>query len=210
MSRALPKNVRHLILDRDGVLDREPASGWVTDLSQWRWEPGALDALRRLAEAGIRVSVVTNQSCIGRGLATRRQVDALHRAVLREAAEAGGRVAEVYVCPHAPGDGCDCRKPRPGLVRSAVGGSGVPASDSLLVGDDGRDLDAGRAAGVAVALVCTGKGRRTEGTPAADGVPVFDDLAAVVRALTAGATVRPDDAVQPAEAVEVVEEGAGR
>jgi D-glycero-D-manno-heptose 1,7-bisphosphate phosphatase len=175
---------RHLVLDRDGVLNREPERGWVFDLASWQWEPGAVEALVMLASAGLRVSVATNQSCIGRGVATAAQVDALHAEVCSQVARAGGRIDAIFVCPHAPEDGCACRKPAAGLLEQAVAAAGVPAAETLFVGDAPRDLEAGRAAGLAVALVRTGKGERTASEAAPDAVLVYDDLLAVARWVT--------------------------
>jgi len=178
--------LRHLILDRDGVLNHENAAGgWVSDPEDWRWLPGVLSALARLREAGVRVSVVTNQSCIGRGLASREDVDRVNDRMTRECLEAGGRIDGVFVCPHAPGAGCSCRKPRPGLVEEAVAESRLPADSTVLVGDDERDLKAGLEAGVAVSLVLTGKGALTEARLAVSGIPVHDDLGAAVASLLA-------------------------
>lgn len=177
--------IRHLLLDRDGVLNREdPAGGWVIDPADWRWERGALDGLRLLAAAGMRISVVTNQSCLGRGLATPAAIAAVHDRMLREAAAAGAAIHGVFVCPHAPRDRCGCRKPRPGLIRRAVAASRLPRTATLLVGDAREDLEAGRRGGVAVALVRTGKGAATEeGLDPA--IPVYADLWAAAAALLA-------------------------
>lgn len=170
-----------MLLDRDGVLNVEPAAGWVTDTPAWRWEPNALEGLRILTTAGARLSVVTNQSCIGRGVASRDAVDAVHAHARATAAAAGVTLAEFYVCPHAPDEGCRCRKPAPGLVQDAVTASGIPAEDTIFVGDAVRDLAAGRAAGVRVALVRTGKGRAAEADARASKIEVFDDLLAFAR-----------------------------
>jgi len=152
--------VEHAILDRDGVLNREQASGWLSSPTQWVWEEGSLEALQRLAAAGVRISVVSNQSGIGRGIVAREDVEALHQWLVTELAARGVELVGIFICPHAPDEGCDCRKPLPGLVREAIECSGVPAAGSVLIGDDKRDLDAGRAAGAQVALVRTGKGER--------------------------------------------------
>jgi D-glycero-D-manno-heptose 1,7-bisphosphate phosphatase len=166
----------HAIVDRDGVLNREPAKGWVTHPSAWVWEAGARDALRLLAEAGVETSVVTNQSCVGRGLASAVEIDTVNRLLVDEAAKAGGRIARVLVCPHVDEDACDCRKPAPGLVDRAIDESGIAAAQSVAIGDAPRDLEAGRAAGVAVALVRTGKGAATEAALDDGELLVFDDL----------------------------------
>lgn len=169
--------IRHVILDRDGVLNVERAEccqirGW----SQWQWIAGARDGLALLKRAGVQVSVATNQSGIGRGVVTRAEVDAVHACMLDEVAKAGGWIDRVLVCPHAPDEGCGCRKPAPGLLLEAVRASGVPVSATLVIGDDLRDLQAARAADINAVLVRTGKGRITERTVARDRVEIFDDL----------------------------------
>lgn len=152
--------VLHAILDRDGVLNRELERGWLSSPSQWRWEEGSLEALQRLTRAGVKISVVSNQSGIGRGAITRSSVDEIHEWLETELAAAGVELTGIYVCPHAPGDGCDCRKPLPGLVHQAIARCGVPKESTVLIGDDKRDLEAGEAAGIPVALVLTGKGEQ--------------------------------------------------
>lgn len=168
------QRIDHVVLDRDGVLNRELDHGPVTDPSQWEWEHGAVDGLRLLSREGVLLSVVTNQSCIGRGSVDRSSVDALHRWMVAELETFGVEMAGVHICPHAPEDGCGCRKPAPGLLLDALTAVGVPPASTLLVGDDVRDVQAGRSADTAVALVRTGKGCRS--TAVLPEVPVFDDL----------------------------------
>jgi D-sedoheptulose 7-phosphate isomerase len=168
---------RHVIVDRDGVLNEEAADGgYVLSPSEWRWIAGAPEALARLTRAGLRVSVVSNQSAVGRGLMAEGQLSAVHARMQAEAAAAGGRIDAVFVCPHAPDAGCDCRKPAPGLVLEALRHSALPASETVLVGDDLRDLEAAAAAGIAAVLVRTGKGRATEAKIGARAGAVFDNL----------------------------------
>ncbi|MFM7069196.1 MAG: HAD-IIIA family hydrolase, partial [Actinomycetes bacterium] len=162
--------VTHVLVDRDGVLNRELGDGWVTSLGEWAWEEGAVEALRRLAEAGIGISVVTNQSCIGRGTATAADVERLHEEIAAQLRASIGVTPTFFVCPHAPDDGCSCRKPLPGLLRTAISQSGSAASNTVMIGDDLRDLRAGRAAGVATALVRTGKGSQVTAEDAADSL----------------------------------------
>jgi D-glycero-D-manno-heptose 1,7-bisphosphate phosphatase len=178
--------VRHVILDRDGVLNEEaPASGYITRPESWRWVPGSLQALALFARAGIRVSVATNQSGVGRGLMTSQDLDAVHARMSREAAAAGGRIDALFACAHAPGEGCRCRKPAPGLINDAIAASNLPASQTLVVGDAERDLEAARAAGVAAALVLTGKGRAAADSLERNEVHVYDDLLSLARVLLA-------------------------
>ena len=184
MARLDPERTRHLIVDRDGVLNEEPADGdYVRAPEAFRWVPGSLEALARLHAAGVRISVATNQSGVGRGVMTLADLDRIHARMTREASAAGGAIDAIFCCPHAPGEGCACRKPAPGLVTAAIRASGIAPDATLLVGDAPRDLEAGRGAGIAVALVRTGKGRATERALAEPRPPVFDSLAAVAAAL---------------------------
>jgi len=183
---ALPADVRHLILDRDGVLNHEaPDHGYILRPEDFKWLPGALAALARLSSSGLRLSVATNQSAVGRGLMTAQQLDEVLAVMRTQAEAAGAHLSGVYCCPHAPEAHCDCRKPAPGLIRSAMHDSAIPAAQTVLVGDDVRDLEAARAAGIAAVLVRTGKGLRAAAQVYARGdvVPVFDDLAQIARCL---------------------------
>ena len=181
---------RHVILDRDGVLNYEaPEGSYVRDPSEFHWLPGALEGLALLRRAGVRLSVATNQAGVGRGVMSLEQLAAVHERMQREAAAQGAALDAVLYCPHAPEEQCSCRKPAPGLIEAAVACSGIAASDSIVVGDDRRDLEAAQRAGVVAALVRTGKGRRTEALLGNAAVPAYDDLRELARAILAA---RPD------------------
>jgi D-glycero-D-manno-heptose 1,7-bisphosphate phosphatase len=184
LAQPLAADIRHLILDRDGVLNQEaPDRGYILRPNDFKWLPGSLQALVSLSELGLQISIATNQSAIGRGLMTPQDLDQVLAAMLDQARAAGARIAGVFVCMHAPEARCDCRKPAPGLLLSALQDSGIPAAQTLLVGDDVRDVEAARAAGIAAALVRTGKGRRAAALLLERGevLPVFDDLAQLAR-----------------------------
>lgn len=163
-----------VVLDRDGVVSVERA-GWISDPADLEFETNAVAGATRLADAGVRLAIATNQSGIGRGAVTAAAVAAVNESMRRAFADAGVALGGVYVCPHTDEDACSCRKPQPGLVLEAIEAAGTDPDQTWLVGDMDRDLLAGRAAGVHVALVRTGKGRTTERT-LADDTPVFDDL----------------------------------
>lgn len=175
--RVTDPTIQHAILDRDGVLNRESESGWLSDPGQWEWETGSLEALQLLARAGVEMSIVSNQSGIGRGVVSREDVDRIHEWLRAEVTAAGVTLSGIYICPHAPEEGCQCRKPEPGLIQQAIDKSGVSPEHTMLIGDDQRDLEAGQSAGVAVALVRTGKGRQVQSRVASDTL-VFDNLLA--------------------------------
>lgn len=175
---------KHVILDRDGVLNCEAhGGGYILGPEEFCWMPGALEALALLRRAGVYVSVATNQSGVGRGLMTLAQLEAVHERMRADAAREGGALGAVLFCPHAPDDGCACRKPAPGLIREALSRSGFIAAESLVVGDDFRDLDSAVRAGVKAALVRTGKGRQTEALLKQGEVPAYDDLLQLARAI---------------------------
>jgi D-glycero-D-manno-heptose 1,7-bisphosphate phosphatase len=123
-----------------------------------RLMPGAPEAVRRLRAAGLRLAVVSNQSGIGRGLVS----DADVRAVNSRIEELLGEVGPWMICPHAPGDGCECRKPAPGLIVRAAEALGVAPADCVVVGDIGADVAAADAAGARSVLVPTPRTRPEE------------------------------------------------
>src|ERR1700683_1933049 len=183
-----PENVsmkiRHVILDRDGVLNREsPELQHVRTPAEFQWLPGALEGLALLHRADQRVSIVTNQSGVGRGLMSEEALHAIHQRMRDEAAAAGGLVEEVLCCTHAPEEACECRKPAPALLRAAIARSGISESETIALGDAERDLIAAWRAGVQAALVRTGKGKATEAQLRGLGVSVYDDLVSFARAI---------------------------
>ena len=145
----LPTPGAAVLFDRDGTLVHDvPYNG---DPALVDPVPGALAALTRLRAIGVPVGVVTNQSGIGRGTLSRDQVDRVNDRV----EELLGPFDTWQLCPHAPADGCDCRKPAPGLVLAAAAALGVPAARCVVIGDIGTDLAAARAAGARAVLVPT-------------------------------------------------------
>jgi histidinol-phosphate phosphatase family protein len=145
-----------VLFDRDGTLVEDvPYNGdpeLVTPM------PTARAALDRLRAAGVPTAVVSNQSGVARGLLAPADVDAVNARV--EALL--GPLGPWAWCPHGPADGCDCRKPAPGLVLRAAARLGVDPSRCAVVGDIGADVDAARAAGARAVLVPTARTRREE------------------------------------------------
>jgi D-glycero-D-manno-heptose 1,7-bisphosphate phosphatase len=113
--------------------------------------PGAVEALARLRAHGIPVGVISNQSGIGRGLITREQVDAVNARV----AELLGPFDVWEICPHISVDGCECRKPQPGMLLSGARSLGIDPEDMVFIGDIGADMGAATAAGCRGILVPT-------------------------------------------------------
>jgi len=171
-----------ILLDRDGVINRD-SDAFVKSASEFLPLPGAMAAIADLCRTGFQVAVCTNQSGIGRGLFTETELARIHDKLNRLVDDAGGRILAIRYCPHHPDDGCQCRKPAPGMVRSLMNELDAQPADTTVVGDSLRDLEAGRSAGCRAVLVRTGNGARTETEARAAGYDeVFDDLAAFSRA----------------------------
>jgi D-glycero-D-manno-heptose 1,7-bisphosphate phosphatase len=137
--------------------------GYLGDPSGVALLPGAADGLAALRDRGFRLVVVSNQSGIGRGLITREQAAAVHDRFVAELLRLGVRLDDVRYCPHAPDEGCRCRKPLPGLLLDAAGDLGIDLGRSFMIGDKAVDVAAGRAAGCATILL--GDGPPEECTP---------------------------------------------
>jgi histidinol-phosphate phosphatase family protein len=143
---------RAVLLDRDGVITRR-RDDYVKSWEEVEVLPGAAEAVARLCEAGFRVAVVTNQSAVGRGLLTMDTLDDIHRNLDAVIGAAGGRIDLFVVCPHRPETGCDCRKPRPGLLLEAGRRLGIDLTETSMVGDQPSDVAAAVAAGCRPVLV---------------------------------------------------------
>lgn len=178
---------RAAFIDRDGVLNEERA--FVHRVEDFAFLPGAVRALQVLQAAGYALVVITNQSGIARGLYPEAQYLALTDH-MRESLQASGvRLDAVEHCPHLADAAleryrvdCDCRKPRPGMIKRAIESLDIDPAASFLVGDRLSDVEAGRAAGIGRCfLVRTGCPLPEDAAERADGV--YDDLHACVQAV---------------------------
>lgn len=149
-----------VFLDRDGVINRNRA-GYVKNWSEFHFLPGARGAIARLTQAGYRVIVITNQACIGKGLTSLAEIDEIHRRMAHMIGQAGGRVEAILCCPHRRDDGCDCRKPAPGLILRARDLYQVDLRSAIFVGDSATDVRAASAVGMPAILVLSGLGWHT-------------------------------------------------
>lgn len=153
-----------VFLDRDGTINVE--SGYVHRWEDWKWIPGAIEAIAKLNHLGFLVIVVSNQAGMARGYYNEAAVHRLHDAVDADLARYGSRIDAYYFCPHHPEFGlvreCNCRKPKPGLIYQAMCDFNIDLARSWLVGDKATDVEAGVAAGVRSILVETGYGKSEE------------------------------------------------
>jgi len=168
-----------ILLDRDGTLNVE--KHYLSDPDQLELYPGTGAALKRLRELGYGLAVLTNQSGVGRGYFGLDAVERVHRRLGELLAAEGASVDGFFICPHAPDEACDCRKPLPGLAKQAMETFGFDPAQAVMIGDKAADIGLGQAVGAATILVRTGWGADAE--KAQDCTPdvIVDDLAGAVR-----------------------------
>lgn len=177
-----------IFLDRDGVLN-ENRPDHVRSWADFSFLPRAVQALRLLTQLGVPIFVVTNQAAISRRLATKAVVEQIHRLMIAQLRQAGAEIAGVFYCPHDPSEGCQCRKPAPGLLLDAAARFDIDLARSVLVGDACTDILAGQRAGCKSVLVLTGRGHLALQT-LAEGTATFptaitSDLMGAVPVITA-------------------------
>ena len=176
-----------IILDRDGVLNRE-RQDFIVAPEEWEPIDSSMQAVARLNEAGYRVVLATNQSAIGRGLIDMYTLNQIHNKMHNSLGRFGGWVDAIFFCPDMPDSDSVCRKPRPGMFEDIARRCGMELDGVPAVGDKLSDIQAAQTAGARPILVRTGYGRQTEKDPdLPGGVPVYDDLYAFVDELLAPA-----------------------
>jgi D-glycero-D-manno-heptose 1,7-bisphosphate phosphatase len=145
-----------VFLDRDGTIAEEV--GYLNHVSRFRILPRIADAIRRLNEAEIPVIVVTNQSGVGRRYFPESLVHSVHQLMSQQLGAAGAHLDAVYYCPHTSADGCDCRKPKTGMLERAAREHAIDLRRSFVVGDRHGDIELAHRAGARSILVRTGYG----------------------------------------------------
>ena len=133
-------SARVAFLDRDGALIEEPSDFQVDSLAKLRLAQGVVPALLRLQDAGFELVMVSNQDGLGTDSFPREDFDGPHEFLMTLLASQGIRFAEVFVCPHFAEDGCECRKPRTGLVNEFMRARPVDRASSVMIGDRDTDL----------------------------------------------------------------------
>jgi D-glycero-D-manno-heptose 1,7-bisphosphate phosphatase len=159
MPERLPRPA--VFLDRDGTLNHD--GGYVYRVADFRWLPGAMNAVRALNARGYYVFVVTNQSGVARGLYDEAAIRDLHEWMKGELRAGGARIDDIRYCPHHPEGNiaayrtaCSCRKPAPGMLLDLMKAWPVIREGSIMIGDRDSDAETGKAAGIASAVVAPG------------------------------------------------------
>jgi D-glycero-D-manno-heptose 1,7-bisphosphate phosphatase len=186
MVRTSHRLIRAILLDRDGVINRERRD-YVKSWEEFEFLPGALAALQRLATHPWPILVITNQSAIGRKLVSADDVDVIHRRISESVCRAGGRINGFFVCPHHPDEQCACRKPQPGLLIQAAQSFHLELTQCIFIGDSFTDYQAAAAVNCPAILVNSGhQATRDQDDGTRENhmrVPVFPDLFSAVESI---------------------------
>jgi len=153
--------MKYIFIDRDGVINKDPG-GWtehsyVTNWKDFRFLPGAFEALKLLNRSGVRVIVVSNQAGVSKGYFSKEKLDSVNAKMLDEINRSGGRIESVYYCVHKEEDNCLCRKPKTGLFEMAAKKYGIDPRTTYIIGDSEVDILAGKKIGSKTIFVLSGK-----------------------------------------------------
>ncbi len=153
--------MKAVFIDRDGVINKDPG-GWtkheyVTELKDFHFLPGALEALKLLHRTRISVIIVSNQAGVSKGYFTSQRLEEINCMMIAEVKKHGGKISETYYCIHRDEDNCDCRKPKPGMLETAIRKHGITPGDTYIIGDSKVDVLAGKSAGLNTIFVLSGK-----------------------------------------------------
>ena len=146
-----------VFLDRDGTINFDSAD-YIKSRSEFAFIPGSIEAIRNLTANGFTSIVITNQSALARKYISPEELEAIHAMMCRAVDSGGGKIADIFFCPHLPDGGCKCRKPAPGLIYQARQKYNIELANSIMVGDNVKDIACGRNAGCGgTVLVKSGK-----------------------------------------------------
>ena len=174
-----------VFLDRDGVINEYPGDrNYVTAWDEFRFIPNSIEAIKLLKEHNYKIFVASNQAGVAKGLYSRDDLDCITDNMLKNIRRRGADLDGVYYCMHRDEDNCDCRKPKPGLIKKALSTLGEKPEVCFFIGDSFRDMKAAKAFGCKAVLVFSGK-EKSENRDNWEFEPdyVFSDLLEAARYL---------------------------
>jgi len=151
-----------VFLDRDGVINRD-SPNYIKNWSEFEFLPGSLEAIKLLTSNGFANIIITNQSVINRKMVSEKVLSYIHTMMKAAVKSRGGKIKDIFFCPHMPEDRCGCRKPKPTLIFKARQKYRIDLATSVMVGDSAKDIECAQNAGCGHAvLVKTGNGAEAE------------------------------------------------
>ena len=150
---------KFIFIDRDGVINEDPIGDYVKKWEEFRFISGALEALKQLTRAGFEIIVVSNQAGVGDGVYPESALNEITTNMVNECKRHGIRISRVYYCLHGKTAGCDCRKPKTGLLKKASQDFSFDTRNTYFIGDKAADIQAGNTFGLRTIFVLTGHGK---------------------------------------------------
>ncbi|MGD9180703.1 MAG: D-glycero-beta-D-manno-heptose 1,7-bisphosphate 7-phosphatase [Desulfobacterales bacterium] len=151
-----------VFLDRDGVINQD-SPDYIKGWSEFDFISRSVEAIRDLTRSGFTIIIITNQSAIPRKLISPHELEHVHAKMKAAIESKGGKINDIFICPHLPSDGCTCRKPSPGLIYQAQSRYDIDLATSVMIGDSVRDIQCAFNAGCGQSiLVRTGNGKTAE------------------------------------------------
>jgi D-glycero-D-manno-heptose 1,7-bisphosphate phosphatase len=147
-----------VFLDRDGVINND-SEDYIKSWPEFKFIPGSIEAIRLLTVNGLNPIVITNQSLINRNMISIKALNYIHDMMKKEIENKGGRITDIFFCPHTPEDNCGCRKPKPGLIHQAKSKYNLQLESAVMIGDSAKDIECAKNAGCKGVLVKTGNGK---------------------------------------------------
>ncbi|MFT5421112.1 MAG: D-glycero-D-manno-heptose 1,7-bisphosphate phosphatase [Candidatus Endobugula sp.] len=170
-------------LDRDGIINKD--LGYTYKIADFEFTETCVEALKLLQENGFVIIIVTNQSGIGRGYYTQQDYQSLTQYYIKELLDVGVTVTDVFHCPHAPENACECRKPKAGLFLQAAKKYAIDFGSAIMVGDKLSDMEAAKAAGIQACYLVDDQLAGEQKSTATNSYPIFDDLLQCVKKVIA-------------------------
>ena len=176
---------RIVFIDRDGVVNVDPIGDYVKSWEEFKFEKGALAALKKIADLGLEIILISNQAGVGDGVYPEKALWDVHEKMMSVFKSEGIKIRSSHYCLHGKQAGCKCRKPETGLFQQAVKGISFDPAKTFFIGDKATDVTAGRRFGIRTLFVRTGHGRFDE-PQLAENPPDFivDSISDVVKILT--------------------------
>ncbi len=146
------KQQRVVFLDRDGVINKD-LPDYIKSWEEFEFLPGSIEAIRLLNSKGFATIIITNQSAINRNMISKQGLEHIHALMKKAIKSGGGEIKDIFFCPHTPEEGCDCRKPEPGLIYQAQKKYQIDLPASIMVGDNAKDIECARRAGCGLSVL---------------------------------------------------------
>jgi len=144
-----------VFLDRDGVINRN-SPDYIKSWEEFEFLPKSIEAIKLLNLNGFTTIIITNQSVINRNMVSKEGLEYIHALMKKAVKSGGGDIKDIFYCPHTPEDGCDCRKPEPGLIYRAQEKYQIDLLTSVMVGDSAKDIECARRAGCGLSILVKG------------------------------------------------------